>query len=256
MENLIHHIFSESSFVESDHNGRVHFYEKTNEDKLEFFLVDFILENDILNYFEVALNSESSVSEINQTPLIGDVHFLFNEQVKKRKEIEKNTSLIVCIKMMDFATGFQKIKNQVLLIEEHEYWFKKYVVLYTDESVPKNLIDQSYLTHITELVSNSSSFGTMKNNMFLNGAYFLALQLFIKIPFLNAPKGQQQAFVSPDQLIEMELTASDLSAVKNILCDTDLDDEQWWERFGADCISINTDEQRIDALLSKFEAHD
>jgi hypothetical protein len=58
---------------------------------------------------------------------------IFNKKKKDLNEIEKNTSLIILLKVENLKKDFEELKNQIMRIEEDEYFFRKYIIIYNDK---------------------------------------------------------------------------------------------------------------------------
>lgn len=107
-----------------------------------------------------------------------------------RPEMDKNLSLIVCVKRGELRpyTGLNKI---IFDIEEDPYFFKKYVLTYTDSQVEllkANLGESSILEHLHRVLNDNNAFQEHKNDPLQSTEYNLVSKLFIKLPFLNLRK--------------------------------------------------------------------
>ncbi|MES2239439.1 MAG: ABC-three component system middle component 1 [Bacteroidota bacterium] len=100
-------------------------------------------------------------------------------------EIEKNSSLIITVKCEDLVS-LSKLQQQILLIEENEYFFKKYVILYTDQSISE-LLKNPTVDFLQEKLNDSDKFNKFSDSGYSSDLteYMIVLQLFIKLPFLK-----------------------------------------------------------------------
>ncbi|WP_348799159.1 ABC-three component system middle component 1 [Flavobacterium adhaerens] len=109
-------------------------------------------------------------------------------------EIEKNSSLIVTVKCEDLES-LSKLQQQILLIEENEYFFKKYVILYTDQSISQ-LSENPTIEFLQEKLNDFEKFDKYSEEGYISelAEYMVVLQLFIKLPFLKLAFGQDEYF--------------------------------------------------------------
>jgi len=169
-------------FIESGHS----------EEQLENEFLYFSLQD--LAYFFVIDFDQTEFDKI-QNRLDIDAHEKYN-RLKQNYEklvsegvsntVEKNSSLIVLVKV-DSLSALEKYQQQILLFEEDEYFFKKYVILYSDESI-KDMIDKDNLISILQTkVKDETKFDSYANGGFQDELeeYLLILQLYIKLPFLK-----------------------------------------------------------------------
>jgi hypothetical protein len=100
-------------------------------------------------------------------------------------EIEKNSSLIITVKCEDLG-ALSKLQQQILLIEENEYFFKKYIILYTEESISE-LLKKPTVDFLQEKLNDSEKFNKFSDSGYSSDLteYMVVLQLFIKLPFLK-----------------------------------------------------------------------
>lgn len=100
-------------------------------------------------------------------------------------EIEKNSSLIITVKCEDLE-ALSKLQQQILLIEENEYFFKKYVILYTEESISE-LLKNPTIEFLQEKLNDSEKFNKFSDFGYSSDLmeYIVVVQLFIKLPFLK-----------------------------------------------------------------------
>jgi hypothetical protein len=229
MERTIKQLLNESGYEEK--NEGISFFEK--EDKSFFFIV---------NISETAFASLKNKDLIKENEQYKAVMDGFKAIVNNgdRITIEKNSSLIVLVNCtsINSISGFQQ---QILLFEEDPYFFKKYVVLYTDESISA-LIETPLIPALIVKVNSTQTF-----NLFASGGYqdqiaeyIVIMQLFIKLPFLNLDHGIE-TFTSLRQKIVSALD-TDESLHSSILSRS--------EEFSQVDFSKPEDEAKINDLLS------
>ena len=176
MNEIIKKLFKEFEFKNSVATDDYCFFEKENN---QYY---FTLE---LNISEIIQIQSIAQFEINDKYLLLKKHFdaLKNED---SNTIEKNTSLILFIKC-ESLNAIETTKQQILLIEEDEYFFKKYAVLYTENAIKK--IDNTneitkQLRNKVNVIENFDTYATNGISLELE-EYVFIMQLFIKLPFLS-----------------------------------------------------------------------
>ena len=149
------------------------------------------------------------------------------------EKMKKNTSIFVLIKVDKIEEIYYQYLNKIISIEEDEYYFRKYVVLYTEMGVSElepNV--QDILNYIQfEDSDGFRYFDKFENDMFFDDAYFIAMELMIKLPFINFPSSNDRFFTIEDKIklqIEDKGLKEQEEQVKKILkkLDNDLIKEQ------------------------------
>jgi len=99
--------------------------------------------------------------------------------------IEKNSSLIVLVKCASI-TSLSDLQQQILFLEEDEFFLKKYVILYTDASISA-LTDDPIVNSLVLKINSIENFGYFATNGYSEeiAEYLVIMQLFIKLPFLK-----------------------------------------------------------------------
>jgi len=97
---------------------KIDFYYKENQD---FFIVEDFSKDELNNFFK----------DKKTNSLVNLLDNLKNDDSKNIfKDIEKNTSLIILLKVEKIKKDFEDLKNQIMKIEEDEYFFRKYIIVY------------------------------------------------------------------------------------------------------------------------------
>lgn len=169
MEQLIQKIFREKGY-RLIYDNNMHFYAADSDEIKDYYLVDFIAANQLSTY----------LTDDNFKKLL--------DGVKRAKEstidAEKNTTLIVCAKVDDLAQT-SVYKNNILNIEEDEYWFKKNVIIYTEDTVQHLLSYQLLIPYLNTSIQDTELFKRYRYDEFANNEYHLSMQLFVKLPLLT-----------------------------------------------------------------------
>lgn len=202
MERIIKKIFSESGFADSEPLSETIFFKKKQDNQQEYFLIEFVNAENLIDYFESDV-FDSVISD-------------FEKVQQKAPDVQKNTSLIICVELEELdPISFEKYKKFIWQIEENEYWFKKNIVLYDQYSVGYFNQSSSVLSQLTKVVQNENLFDDFKDDFFTNSFYYLAIQLFIKIPFLNIPIREEE-FENIETILKRSLTDKQLRLVSKI----------------------------------------
>lgn len=146
----------------------------------EFFLIQEYDVEELESSSEVMLNfftckkTEQLISEF--------------EKIQDNK-MKKNTSLFITVKVENLEKEYDRLKNIAMRIEEDEYYFRKYVIFYTEEGLNKLKPNVEYLLDYinSESPDEKSLFDKFEENMFFDDAYFVAMQLIVKLPFISLP---------------------------------------------------------------------
>ncbi len=174
MRQIIEKLLIECGYSEKEQG--ISFYSK--EDRSFFFIVTIEEENFAL------LKSKDLVKENQSYKAVMDG---FKSIVNSGEQIvmEKNSSLIVLVKCADI-NAISKLQQQILLFEEDEYFFKKYVILYTDSSIT-GLTITPLLPELRVKVKHNESFDKFANQGYISelAEFLVVIQLFIKLPFLS-----------------------------------------------------------------------
>lgn len=126
--------------------------------------------------------------------------------------IKKNTSLLIVVKVENLEQEYYRLKKIAMRIEEDEYYFRKYVIFYTEGGLEKlEPCAQYLLDYIQDKGSNleESLFDKFENNMFFDDSYFIAMQLIIKLPFISLPHSNEH-FETVEDRIESRIKTVEL----------------------------------------------
>ncbi len=199
MKNIINKIFEEFEYKRVPleyQNDDIRAYEI---EKKAYFIVAYFDKKDLLEYFK---------SEKTNT-----IFTLFDALKNKREDANRNTSLLIFVKMDNLKNDCIELKNQIFKIEEDEYYFKKYIVTYDENSFKKIGKEKSISEFLNIQFSNEVNFNKFKKDNFCCSEYFFITQLFVKLPFLVFKQSDNQ-YQGISEKIEKKLD-KDLSSFKN-----------------------------------------
>ena len=164
--------FLKDILVEKGYNLEKESLNLWGNDSEFFILKEFDKKNFLLFYKD---------EELNQ--------FISDFQSIENNKIIQNTSLIILLNVDDLEVFYRNNLYKIMQIEEDEYYFRKYVVLYTNEGLSKLESNTKFLLDYIQGQDSKdrSLFDKFENNMFFEEAYFIAMQLIIKLPFISLP---------------------------------------------------------------------
>ena len=165
------------------------------------------------NEHEFFLIEHFEIGEIQDFFKTEKLENLISQFQKVDNKIQKNTSLFILIKVDNIHEFYNLYLNKIVSIEEDEYYFRKYVIFYTEEGlVELKPSADSLLQYIQENDDNSdenSLFDKFEKDMFFNDAYFIAMQLIIKLPFISLPHSDAH-FETIEDRIKLRIEAEGL----------------------------------------------
>ncbi|KPH94169.1 hypothetical protein AMS58_13695 [Pseudoalteromonas porphyrae] len=108
----------------------------------------------------------------------------YNENAIFNPSLKKNTSVLAYVKVQNLNDSLVRLKNTIFNIEEDEYYFRKFIFLYTDEMVASINLAHNIKSQLNIIV-DSGDIDKLRENYFYDLVYYFALQLFIKLPWLS-----------------------------------------------------------------------
>ncbi|WP_273048920.1 ABC-three component system middle component 1 [Pseudoalteromonas sp.] len=178
----------DSGFVFIENIEGFSFYKKIKENNKRFLIV-----------YEA--DSLQEVNYYNNT-----IKYITPIEIKSEPAFERNSDLIILLNLKnlgDFNTHEQKIFS----IEEDPYYFKKYVLYYSDEEV--NLLANKSISDLREVILDRNLFNAYKTNPNYPSLYSFAARFFIKVPFLHVPVNEEE-MPSIEVMLKESLLANDL----------------------------------------------
>ena len=177
-----------------------------------------LIEDDSLKLFgnehEFFLTEHFEIGEIQDFFKTEKLEYLISQFQKiDNNKIRKNTSLFILIKVDSIHEFYNHNLNKMVTIEEDEYYFRKYVIFYTEEGLAELKPDiDSLLQYIQENGDDSdeeSLFDKFEENMFFDDSYFIAMQLIIKLPFISLPHSNDH-FETIEDKIKLRIGTAEL----------------------------------------------
>lgn len=174
------------------------------------------------DYFIIAEYEPSELADFFTTPKTKSIIEYFQKEKEKNSAINKNTSLIILVKTESQAETLETHRNNIFNIEEDEYILRKYVVLYTQDGLDE--IEGKNIAELNEIVKDVTRFSKYQayDTRYDDEAYFLVMQLFVKLPPLSFT-GYENDFESIRDRIDSSIGSSGVKLVQHILTTTSVD---------------------------------
>lgn len=164
------------------------FYKKIDNDSKRFLIVH-------------ETTSLKNADHYNNT-----IHDITPNEIKSEPAFERNSDLIIILKIENLG-DFNKHEKNILSIEEDPYYFKKYVLYYSEEE--GKLLENKTLIDLTETINDRYLFKEYKKKPNFPSLYSICARFFIKLPFLEVPvketKMQNIDVMIDESLIEKNL---------------------------------------------------
>ena len=147
----------------------------TNSQNSEYFIVSQYSSNELYNFFDDDKTSQV-IKEFERLSLKSE-----------HENIKKNTSLFILVEVDNLKEAFEdeKLQRSILLIEEDYYYFRKFILLYTQNGLSDLRDKETNEMLYTYLNANINIF---EIDMFFSESYFIAMEIGVKLPFFTLPK--------------------------------------------------------------------
>lgn len=193
METIIKTILTNNDFV---FNEEIHGFQKEN---ISYFFIKTISAEQ--------LQEIKSKTSLNESEWYHEFLSQFNQNCNNANysALEKNSSLIILVNSSSI-TEIEQLQSQILLIEEDQFYVKKYVIVYTLNSLEKISTSVSN-EQLLAAVNNKIAFQTILSSGLIEELedYVLLLQIFIKLPFLTL-KFDEAEFVTLQEKLNLALS--------------------------------------------------
>jgi hypothetical protein len=240
MRTIISQLFAVSNFSEEELSTDATFYAPITDTEIEYYLVYYIAKDSLGNYTarHNYVSALASLKEKNAT--LGN--------------IDKNTSLILCVQMEDLRADCTSFKHDLLRIEEEAFQFKHYVLPYVPTALATLSTSSTILADLNTLVNDERRFRAYFSDSYADSDYFLAIQLFLKLPFLGPFPPQTAAFQSIDQIVDQYI---DLNHVRQYYAMAISDDAQKinLEQLEQQALNVTTDDFEATMIILRLNAN-
>lgn len=154
-----------------------------HESSFEEVLEDVFNLRDVESFI-VSEYTEAELEAFFDSEKTRDILSKYKDNVTSNPSLKKNTSLLAFVKVKNIRDSLNRLKNTIFNIEEDEYYFRKFILLYTDEMVVSINPNYDIKPQLNRIVYEGD-IDRLKENCFYDLVYYFALQLFIKLPWLS-----------------------------------------------------------------------
>lgn len=214
MDEVMRIIFESYSFVRKWHEENIEFYANKDTHIASYFLIRYI------DGTGVNENADSILTQLNELEkqyinsndgkhIKKVIHSLFDKE-NEAAQIDKNTSAIFPIRLSNLD-NLEKYRNLIYSVEESPYYFRRFVVPYTEKQVDEllNIIsdnnEKSIYEILSEIANDVNAYYDLASHKNLNNVYEFVIRLFSKVPFLQYNFKAEQKPMTIEQRIELEL---------------------------------------------------
>lgn len=214
MNELMKLIFEGYKFVCKWNEENIEFYANTDPCIVSYFLVKYIDGTGInknadsilfkLRELEKQYINESDGMHIKKT-----IQSLFSNKIEAA-QIDKNTSAIFPIRLSNLD-NLEEYRNLIYSVEESPYYFRRFVIPYTDKQVDELLKiigdnkGKAIFEILSEIANDVTAYYDLASHKNLNNVYELVIRLFSKVPFLQYNFKAEQKPMTIEQRLELEL---------------------------------------------------
>lgn len=179
---------------------------KENEENKENILFS---EKEDQEYYITVQYTENEFERFYDSKKSNNLISFFEESKKSKADIQKNTSLIVCLKLANIQEISPSLKNMIFSVEEDEYFFRKYVIIYTENSMKNIDLNKNIKEQLHEIIKREDMMKQYQKNYYFSEEFFLVMQLFVKLPFLPF-QGDTGQFIPVEDKIKKIIKINDL----------------------------------------------
>lgn len=216
IERVILNILKENGFnkyikIEDDNINNLIFTYRENDVKNEFYLVGTIEQNSFIKLEENKVFSFIS-KKIKESPAY-------------KPEVDKNTSLVLCVLKNKSEKSYELVEKKELQIEENPYFFKKYML-----SVDENLVEEIFgdilecyseknqiSKYIEDEIIDTENFKNYKLNPENEEKYELLSRIVMKIPVMSIKIPDNKSIKPLANMINDEIKKEDLEKVQKLV---------------------------------------
>lgn len=163
---------------------------------------------------------ESRLLEIGFLDVLPDIAAAFKETQIYEAEMEKNTSLVICVSR---DLDSLKLTREAIAIEDNPYYFKKYLFAYHEndnkkfEQLKKEYGCEQNIEFIQKYVINSNNFEAFKDNPENTETYKMISDLLVKLPIISIGFSKNENLLSVQDFFEEEVNHSSKEKLDQII---------------------------------------
>ena len=226
MRELLKRIFDAYEFEQKWADKNIEFYSSINEKKTNFYLINYIdatnqnWDSVILNKQVNQLEKEYANEDLKDSNLREKLESVIEDKSLAAR-IDKNISTIYPIKFSSLE-NLDAFQNMIFAIEESPYYFRRYVLPYTEEQIKdinkyiEELPDSDISSLLSAYANDLNKYNSFSKHNNVNDAYYLIIRLFAKIPFFQFNFSTSDKPKSAKEQIE-EKVPQELSSIHNLI---------------------------------------
>lgn len=244
MKKILEDIFHENEFELIEEKKEFTFFQKENQ---EYFFTASYKEEELENFF----TSDKTDNMINMQGELNETN----------EDINKNTSLVIYVKTNNLEEFFNRNKGIIYKIEEDEYYFRKYVIVYTENSIKGIKSSRVIGNKIKEILLESGRMDKFEDTYYEDEEFFLVMQLYIKLSFLIY-EIEDKKFISISQKIKKKIAEENLSDQYQSIIEwldqgsftlNDKAEKQYFESLNASFLNTEKDEGNLLDFFDQLE---
>lgn len=200
-------------------------YESLSIDPLKSVALVYRKADTKVEFFVVATTDQKTFLEMDENKLFSDINKSLKISSSYVAEMDKNTSLVLCIAMDYKLKSFDALEKKELQTEENPYFFKKYVLSY-DEKVAQELFGEMLKTYkestnitkyIESIITDPEKFRNYKINAENNEGYTLLSKIVMKVPIMPIRVPDNQSIRPLANIINDCVVTNNLLRAQNLV---------------------------------------
>lgn len=216
MKEILEKLYCQNGFTKVESQERTLVFENEN---VEYYIIETYKNSEILSFFK----------EDEKEGKTDGIFKVFDNLKKQKEDIAKNTTLIIGLEI-DKLRDIEKYKNIIFKIEEDEYFFKKNVVVYTNEAIEWLENSNNISGDVIDKIKEDGKLDNYMNSPYSDKEFFVSLQLAVKLPFITLRSEKTQEFEPIDKLLTEKINEKKLNEaeeqVKKYFEEIDIDEEK------------------------------
>ncbi|WP_423055590.1 ABC-three component system middle component 1 [Acetobacterium carbinolicum] len=224
--------------------------------EIEDFEMGYVALKNTKEYFIVSEYDEQEIQQFFDCERTNGIVEQYMQQQSNHSDFKKNCSLIICCNVQDIEKFKERNISKIFKIEEDEYYFRKYILIYTDEGLKGLRGSDSIGVRVNEIVQDTNSLDMYQKSINNNEEYSVAVQIMVKLPFLNFIL-QNNKFVTIEQEIKSKLIVAgkdqnqkDYTSFSQLLEDTD--DNLYFEKLERAILSSEENDDLLNSFTEAF----
>lgn len=161
-------------------------------------------------------NLEPFISKTDAEKGFEKIYSLLVTEDFYKPDYNKNTTLIFLCKTEN-PFPVEKLKRQIYEVEENPYFFKKHVLIFTDNQVAdlKSKCEAMSISNLDNLINNIN-FEEFKVNPYTDDYKKLLLNIYVKFSFLKTPNKKKDIENLTSKVSKRLIANTDLVDLENI----------------------------------------